>query len=166
MTGYTPASGMLLLDVVATGDGGGGPARAALVYCRVDGGLVVDRIVSQEPLPPEWFAEGETWIEDEAAQIGWAHDGEAFTPPAREPEPDPGPVLIPYGNFRARWEASEFEALFAAKNTDWRVEDYVTLASAQGHVNLSGETAAAAKALFVQMGVLSAERADIIFATD
>ena len=77
---------------------------------------------------------------------------------------DPSPILIPYGEFRLRWEPAELEALFEAKKTDWRVEDYVTLASAQGHVNLTGETAAAAKALFIHLAILSQERADEIFA--
>ena len=77
--------------------------------------------------------------------------------------PEPEPILIPYGAFRARWEPEELEALFAAKKADWRIEDYVTLASAQGHVNLSGSTAAAARALFVALGVLSEERASAIF---
>ena len=81
----------------------------------------------------------------------------AFLSPAR-------PILVPYGVFRARWQPAELEALLAVKNPDWRVEAYVTLASAQGHVNLFGETAGQAKALFVALGVLTAERADAIFA--
>ena len=134
------------------------------VYVQVREGVVVNRIVADGPLPAGWFGSGDTWVEEDVAQIGWSQDGEAFAPPPRDPDPEPGPLLVPYGIFRARWQPSELQAMFAAKNADWRVEDYVTLASAQGHVNLSGPTAAQAKALFVAMGVLSAERADAIFA--
>lgn len=134
------------------------------IYVQIADGAVVNRIVAQGALPSDWFGEHENWVEDEDAQIGWAFDGAVFTPPTPPPEPPPGPVLVPYGTFRARWQPSELQAMFAAKNADWRVEDYVTLASAQGHVNLSGSTAAQAKTLFVAMGVLTAERADAIFA--
>ncbi|MCB1499703.1 MAG: hypothetical protein KDK07_07910 [Bauldia sp.] len=81
-------------------------------------------------------------------------------------EPEPEIVIIPYAAFRARWEPEELAALFEAKKTDWRVEDYVTLASAQNAVNLSSKTTKAAKALLVAAGVLTAERADKIFAAD
>jgi hypothetical protein len=77
----------------------------------------------------------------------------------------PPPVIIPYGVFRARWEPEEIEALFEVRNTHWQVDDYITLASGQGHVNLSGATAGQAKALFVSLGVLTVERAEAIFAT-
>jgi hypothetical protein len=90
-------------------------------------------------------------------------DGNAVVPYDPPPLPAP-PVLVPYGDFRARWQPTELQAMFTAKNTDWRVEDYVTLASAQGHVNLSGATAAQAKTLFVALGVLTVERAETIFA--
>lgn len=73
------------------------------------------------------------------------------------------PVLIDYGVFRSRWLEPELEALFEARKAHWQVDDFASLAAAQGHVNLSGSTAAAAKALFVSLGVLSAERADAIF---
>jgi hypothetical protein len=110
----------------------------------------------------------EFWAELEAAKVRVAHGlppGRTM-PTAEEIAAGPmaQPVIIPYGVFRARWRKEELEALFAAKKTDWRVEDYVTLALAQGHVNLSGPTAAEAKTLLVVLGVLSAERADAIFA--
>jgi hypothetical protein len=84
---------------------------------------------------------------------------------ARREKPPPPPVLVPYGVFRARWEPDELAGLFAARKTSWQVDDYITLASGQGHVNLSGDTTARAKALFLKLGVLTAERADAIFAT-
>jgi hypothetical protein len=81
------------------------------------------------------------------------------------PPPPPQPVIVPYGAFERRWTDDELAGLFGVRKTTWQVDRYITLASAQGHVNLSGPTAAAAKALFVELGVLTAERADVIFAT-
>lgn len=136
-----------------------------IYYVMIHNGMVANRTVADAPLPEEWFPEGETWVQNDEAQIGWAFDGKAFTPPAREPEPEPGPIIIPYAAFRARWTDDEMAGLFSTRKTVWQVDDYITLASAQGSVNLSGPTAAAAKALFVKLGVLTAERTDAIFAT-
>lgn len=82
------------------------------------------------------------------------------------PVPPPPPVIIPYGVFRSRWTDDELDGLFSTRKTSWRVDDYIGLAQAQNSVNLSGPTAAAAQALFVKLGVLTAERAAAIFAID
>jgi hypothetical protein len=70
---------------------------------------------------------------------------------------------VPYSAFRARWTQGEVQALFAAEQADWQVRDYVNLATAQGHVKLGGATANEAKAKFIALGVLSAQRANEIF---
>lgn len=87
------------------------------------------------------------------------------------PEPPARSVILPYGAFRARWTDDELAELFSARKTVWQIDDYIGLAQAQGHVNLTGvddpETesiARAAKALFVALGVLTEARADAIFA--
>lgn len=134
-----------------------------MMYVRIENGVVVNRVTFDGVMPEAWPADGETWVADAAAQIGWGHDGEGFTPPQAAPAPE-GPVLVPYGVFRARWEPAELQALHEARKADWRVEDYVTLAAAEGAVNLSGATALLAKALFIALGVLSEARAGAIFA--
>jgi hypothetical protein len=119
------------------------------------------------------FREGQTpeefWAELEAAEVrtrlGLAPGRTMPTEEEIAAGPVPMPVHVDYGVFRARWTDEELAGLFAVRKTTWQVDDYVTLASGQGHVNLSGPTAAQAKALFVQLGVLTAERADAIFAT-
>lgn len=135
-----------------------------MIYLKIDDGVVTNRIVAEGELPPEWFSEGETWVADDEAQIGWTYDGSTFTAP-QAPASEPGPVIVPYAVFRDRWEQSEIQALFALQASDWRVQDVISRALAQGHVNLSSATAAAAKALFVNLGALSSERADVIFDT-
>jgi hypothetical protein len=74
--------------------------------------------------------------------------------------------VVGYGEFRARWQGAELQALFAAEQADWRVRDLVNLAAAQGEINLTAATATAAKALFIALGVLTAARADEIFSPD
>lgn len=134
-----------------------------LYYLKVVDGVAVDRIYAHEPLPPEWFPEGEEWAADDEAQIGWEYENGEFSPPPAEELP-PTPILIvPYGTFRARWDTAELEALFEARKVHWQVDDFVSLASAQNAVNLSGATAAEARSLFVSLGVLTAERAEEIF---
>ena len=115
------------------------------MWVQRDGGAIVGAYANPQPGLAE-----EPLAEDDAELV-------AFLSPE-------WPVIIPYGDFRARWEPVELEALFEARKGEWQVDDFVTLASAQGHVNLSGATAAAAKALFVLHGVLTAERAEVVFA--
>jgi hypothetical protein len=98
-------------------------------------------------------------IEDEVAQ-------------ALNPMPPPAPqVLVPYVQFEDRWEPGELELLFDLEKSDWRVRRFINRATVQGHINLTGiddpestSMAKAAKGLFVELGVLSAQRADVIFA--
>lgn len=114
---------------------------------------------------------------DDEAYAAWLADGGRVTRIASEAElqavlvaagcPERGPAYAPvvdYGAFRARWTAEEREALHAARQSDWRVDDFVGLAQAQGHINIGGSVAPQAKALFVALGVLTAERADVVFA--
>lgn len=74
--------------------------------------------------------------------------------------------VLSYQEFRARWTEAELEALFGAERSDWRVRDFINLATAQGDINLATPTAAAAKALFVTLAVLTTARADKVFSRD
>jgi hypothetical protein len=86
-------------------------------------------------------------------------DGVSFAPPVVV-IPD---VILPYADFRALWTDDEKSALHTARQSNWQIEDFVSLAIAQNSVNLSKPTAAAAKSALVAASVLSADRADIIF---
>jgi len=67
-----------------------------MFYIQIKGGIVVNRSVTDEPLSPEWIeAAGGDWVQNnDDVQIGWSHDGKAFSPPPRghDPEPMPDPV--------------------------------------------------------------------------
>ncbi len=78
------------------------------------------------------------------------------------PTPDPI-IFIDYGTFRARWTDAEKAALFKVQQTDWRINDWINLAAAQGGVKLNGVDALAAKAAMVTANVLTQVRADVIF---
>lgn len=57
------------------------------LYVKIDGGLVVNRAVFDGGMPEDWAEEGDVWIADDTAQIGWSYDGEEFTPPPPAPVP-------------------------------------------------------------------------------
>lgn len=125
-----------------------------------------------------WSSAGAGYVQpDDEAFAAWLAGGGRVTRIASEAElqavlaaagcPELGPAYAPviaYGEFRARWTAEELAALHAARQSDWRVDDFVGLAQAQGYINISGSVAPQAKALFVALGVLTAERADVVFA--
>lgn len=56
-------------------------------YAIIEGGVVANIAVADAPL-------AENWVEAGSAQIGWAYDGEAFTPPPPEPEAVPDVVSM------------------------------------------------------------------------
>lgn len=64
-------------------------------YVQIKDGVVVNRTVANEPMPLEWFPEGETWRQDNEPQIGWAYDGRAFAAPERKIDPEPPPPPDP-----------------------------------------------------------------------
>jgi hypothetical protein len=97
--------------------------------------------------PADTVTEGDVW------------DGSSFSTPVVV-IPD---LIVPYADFRSRWTDDEKEALHTARQSNWQIEDFVSLAIAQNSVNLSKPTAAAAKSALVAASVLSADRADIIF---
>jgi hypothetical protein len=61
------------------------------IYCKIDGGLVVNRALFDGPLPEDW-PNPETWVASEEAQIGWGYAGSLFIAPLAPPEPEPQPI--------------------------------------------------------------------------
>lgn len=76
----------------------------------------------------------------------------------------PEPVLIGYAAFRSRWTDPEKAALHGARAVSWQIDDFISLATANGNIDLS--IANEAKAAFVAAGVLTQERADEIFSAE
>lgn len=83
--------------------------------------------------------------------------------------PPPEPVTITYADFRARWTVDEMRRLSdaeddAPREVRWKIRDYVRTATAANQVTPTGEGAEEARRLFVELGVLTEERAAKIFA--
>ena len=53
-----------------------------MIYVIIQGDTIVNRVVCNDST----FAIAQGWIQNDAWQIGWIRDGEAFVPP---PEPEP-----------------------------------------------------------------------------
>lgn len=64
-----------------------------MIYCKIQDGLVVDRIVFDGEMPAEW-PERESFRQTETGQIGWSYDGTTFTAPA--PPAAPAVVVFTY----------------------------------------------------------------------
>lgn len=70
-------------------------------YVQVENGNVVNSTIFGPEGMPEGWDEGNTWIAEDVAQIGWTFANGVFAaPPAPQPEPVVLPDLAPY-QFRA-----------------------------------------------------------------
>lgn len=73
-----------------------------MTYCKVVGGLVVERAVFDGPMPDAW-PDRSLWVESAEAQIGWSYDGETFSsPPPSLPDQfiQSTPALIAMGQIK------------------------------------------------------------------
>lgn len=64
-----------------------------MFYVKIADGVVANRAVFDAPMPDDW-PDRDTWVASETAQIGWAYDGNTFTPPD-VPAPDESPLEAP-----------------------------------------------------------------------
>lgn len=121
--------------------------------------LVEYEFVPQGEVPG--FGEGYIAVASETAQIGWQWDGHSFTDP-NPPRPSLMIAVLDGAAFLARVTDDEYVAIKNSPNV--RVQRWVELLRLRGEIDLSGSTTAAAKAGLVQLGLLTAMRADAIFA--
>jgi len=95
-----------------------------MFYCKVENGMVVNRAVFDAEMPEDW-PDREAWVQNDAAQIGWSHDGEEFiAPPAPE---EPLPTVEMYQN--------AIQATVDAAAQSKQFNDGVTLASYKDSTN-------------------------------
>jgi len=96
----------------------------AIYYVKIEQGVVVQRIVADDPLPAEWFNPAELWVQDDNAVVGWSHDGKAFSPPPRGPDPEPMPDPVDPRDVKiADLEAAVSALKNAGVLTDAMIED-------------------------------------------
>jgi hypothetical protein len=58
-------------------------------YCKIDGGVVVNRALFEDVMPEGWAEAGDIWVASDEAQIGWAYANGVFTSPHAPPAPPP-----------------------------------------------------------------------------
>jgi hypothetical protein len=79
-------------------------------------------------------------------------------------EPPPPPARVSYATVRLRLTEAERAAILVARRADAALDDWITLAAAEGEIVLGSPTVEAAKAALVSAGLLSAARAAEVFA--
>jgi hypothetical protein len=124
------------------------PVRDYMVADRHDGAGLVLMIWDEARLGPR----------PSGAEIEAARQTIAARP---RPIP-PQHLIVPYDVFRARFTDAEKAALHQARKDAWQIDDLVGLAQGNGFVDVS--KADDAKAALVAAGVLTAERAAVVFA--
>lgn len=58
-----------------------------MIYCKIENGVVINRATFADTLPDGWAGEGDTWVQNDDAQIGWTYDGTSFTAPVVDSTP-------------------------------------------------------------------------------
>jgi hypothetical protein len=79
-------------------------------------------------------------------------------------EPPAPPARLAYAAVRLRLTEAERAAILVARRADAALDDWITLAAAEGEIVLGSATTEAAKAALVAAGLLTAERAAAVFA--
>lgn len=137
------------------------------VQALVAGVRRVVRVV--DPAAPGGYRD-ETRDEAPAVPASWT------TPPTPPPsttarwiagawvEPAPPPVRVPYATVRARLTEAERVSILVARRADAALDDWITLAAAEGEIVLGSAATEAAKAALVAAGLLAAARAVEVFA--
>jgi hypothetical protein len=128
-------------------------------HALVDANGIVVNVIELEPdanwRPPQ----GCSVVPSETADIGDMFDHGHFVaaPRARNP-------VIDGVTFLARVNDAEYTAVMAAAQQDVQVARWIEMLRLLGEIDLTGDTSRAAKAGLVARDLLTAERADVIFA--
>lgn len=127
---------------------------------------VIGRVIDQEPVYGEAGKDGFPVIEREATFLdGWYVNilPAPVTAPGEPQEPAPRTVIDGVA-FLGRVTDAEYVAVLAAARQSPQIARWLDILRLRGEVEVSGETAKAAKAGLVAAGLLTPERADAIFA--
>jgi hypothetical protein len=127
------------------------------------GGLVVN-VVEIDP-EAQWSPpEDHLILDSDRANIGDNYDGKNFVAPSA-PEPDPNaPAFVAGSDFLARLADAEYTAIIGAAQKNAQLARWIEILRMRGVIDVNGETAKRAKGAMVAAGLLTSDRADIIFA--
>lgn len=133
-------------------------------YAIVKNGIVVN--VAEVEDGSDWHpGEGLTLVPAETVAVGWTWDGKTFFDPTPEPTPEPTVKTVFDGaDFLSRLTDSEYGAILAAATQSIQLARWLDTFRLRGEIDVTGKTAQAAKAGLVKAGLLTPDRADVIFA--
>lgn len=92
------------------------------------------------------------------AWVAAGHTPDPSVPPAAQPS------IIPGADFIARVTDAEYLAITAAGRSNGQIGKWIELLRMRGEIDVTSETALAAKAGLVAAGLLTQARADAVFA--
>jgi len=132
----------------------------------VEGGLVVN--IAEVDIASGWKPASGMLVDGDGASIGDTWDGTKFISPV-VPEP-PTPVVAPKtlfdgAVFLARITDAEYGVILAAASGSIQIARWLDTFRLRGEIDVTGSTALSAKAGLVKAGLLTPDRADVIFAT-
>jgi hypothetical protein len=127
---------------------------------------VIGRVVDQEAIYGGIDRNGFPVIEREATFLeGWYVNVLSLPAAAPQEPPAPAPRTVIDGvSFLNRVTDQEYAAVLAAARQSPQIARWLDILRLRGEVDVAGATAQAAKAGLVAAGLLTADRADVIFA--
>lgn len=126
-------------------------------YVVVENGVVINRVVSESALEPNWFA-------SEIAQIGWTYDGTTFRPPPPAPPPPPTWIITKVA-FVSRFTSPEYVGIVAAANSDPTVQAWYDLLFIANSIDLEDQRTIDGVNFMVTKNLLTSDRASEILNT-
>lgn len=126
-------------------------------YAVIKDGVVVNVVVSESALEPNW-------IPSQIAQIGWGYDGTNFIPPPPEPPPPPVFVITKVA-FVSRFTSAEYVGIVTAANSDPTVQAWYDMLFIANSIDLEDQRTIDGVNFMVSKNLLTAARANEILTT-
>lgn len=129
-------------------------------YAVIKDGIVVNAV--EVEYGSDWHpGEGLTLVPAATAGAGWTYDGRTFSEPVVVTL---AKTVFDGADFLARLTDAEYGAILAASAQSIQLSRWLDTFRLRGEIDVNGKTALAAKARLVNAGLLTPERADVIFA--
>lgn len=131
-------------------------------YAVIKDGIVVNTV--EVEYGSDWHpGEGLTLVPAGAIAAGWTYDGKTFSEPVVTV---PVKTVFDGADFLARLTDAEYGAILAAAAQNVQIARWLDIFRLRGGIDVTGSTTLAAKAGLVAAGLLTQERADVIFAAE
>lgn len=129
----------------------------------IKNGVVVNAVEVEDG--SNWHpGEGLVLVPADCASAGWTYDGKSFFEPVPVQEPVRIKTVFDGADFLARLTDAEYAAILAAASKSVQLARWLDIFRLRGEIDVTGVTAQAAKAGLVKGGLLTSDRADVIFA--